>query len=180
MLTVSDHPTKFSPIDAARVALATDPLALSPAQQRVLSIAATMWCRDLSFPTVRALGAQANRAPVTVLNGFDHAVLIHAEVIRVEWAVLQHTWHTVPRATTARVDALLDHALALAMIDRVLLRLPALANAAVLAAGDPKVAARTLAPSAPLYVIASFAERHQPQLDHARERVRDLLLVASE
>lgn len=140
-----------SPVLAARLAREAPVISLTPARQVVLLEAATLWCHDLVFPTARRLAQSVDRAPSTVLNGFETMARIHAEVIRREWDVLRP--YQSSSDLTALVPWLVGHLRALSEIDRAMLRLPSLVDMAV--SVDAARTDRTLA--SPLSVAVSIA-----------------------
>src|SRR4051812_44606720 len=146
---------KFSMVDAGRLALDERPVCRSKARDEILLGAARLWCRDLSAPTVRAIGRAVGRSPTTVLTPFGSAIRLYAEVIRVEWDVLESGWYSPPAENAWRF--LPEHVQTLSNIDRVLFRLPALVHAA-LSGDEARLPARGVdRRSASLYVLAAFA-----------------------
>lgn len=128
--------TKFSPVDAARLALEPSlvPVGRTPRRDRLLRMATSMWCRQLQFPTVRQLVAEGGwTSTSTVTAGFGGLIYLQAEVIRGEWNELER-WSGLPAAD--RTGALVDHAEHLAAMDPACLRLPGLVWSAVTIA-DP-------------------------------------------
>lgn len=147
--------TKFSAVDAARLAL--EPGArfevATPRQRRLLNAAATLWCRDLQFPTVRELGRELRlHSTSSVTAGFGRLIEVQASVIEQEWALLE-VWSAMP--TLRRQVALHEHAEHLVAIDPVLLRLPGLVWSAVESAAPDRVPAE-VGLAAPLHSLAAF------------------------
>ena len=142
--------SKFSPVDAARLAAMSAPRALSVHQEVVVWRAAVLWCRELAFPTARSLAADIGRWPSTVLHGFGHMVEIQAEVIRGERAALAALDHDDP---TTLAENLGVHAATLAAVDPVLVRLPCLVLCA-LAETDVEPVSRAVWRA--VHVMASF------------------------
>jgi hypothetical protein len=146
---------KFSMVDAGRLALDGYPVRRSRTRDEILLGAARLWCRDLSAPTVRAIGGAVGRSPVTVLAPFGSAIRLYAEVIRAEWDVLESGWYSPP--SEQAWCFLREHVQTLAEIDRVLLRLPALVHAALSGEEARLPAGGVDDRSASLYVLAAFA-----------------------
>jgi hypothetical protein len=149
--------TKFSAVDAARLALAGEPLPTvsTTRQRRVARVASTMWCRDLQFPTVRELGRELGlSSSSSVTAGFGRLIDVQAVLIRREWAVLEH-WSALP--PDDRAAALKAHADRLANVDPVRLRLPGLVWSAV-ATADPGRIPTELGVAAPLHALAAFVD----------------------
>lgn len=138
-------PVKFSLIDAARIALVSDPVPSTPARDRTLAAASVMWCRELTIPTVRRLAAEVGRSPVTVLQPFGRLIHIYAEVIRREWAELEAI---AGLESAERSTRLARHVAGLELVDPVLGRLPTLVEAAVVAAQSSTKPALPVAPLA--------------------------------
>lgn len=150
------RPTKMAATEPARLALAMAPLALSRPRATVVRIAGTLWCRDLQFPTVRAIGERAGyRSTSTVLNGFGHLSVLHARVINAEWWRIEAGW--LRRSPADRPAWLVEHATELAWHGPARLRLPALVCSAVVGSGALVVPPSPLT-LAPLYALAAFAD----------------------
>lgn len=121
-----------TPVDGARAAF-DRPRRLTPARLRVVRAAARLWCRDLRFPSVRAIGSAAGlRSPSTVVGGAG-IVDLQAAVIAWEWRQIERGWVAVPPVAAA--GWLADHGRALLADDPTLLRLPGLVVTAVAGAG---------------------------------------------
>lgn len=120
--------TKFSAVDAARLALSAETIEPTPARERTVNAAAVMWCRELAFPTIRRLAAEVGRSPVTVLKPFGRVIDIYAEVIRREWAALETI---ADAAAHERPQQMAEHMAALHRFDPVLVRLPVLVEASI-------------------------------------------------
>ncbi len=148
---------KFTPIDAATVALANPQVAATPGQGRVLVAAAVLWCRHLQFPTARELASELGRSsPSTVLFGFSRLVNVQAALLALEWSRLDLGARSAPAHDG--LAWLCRHAAELHAIDRASLRLPALVWAAVVSADRSQARGRAdLAMS--LHVLAAFADR---------------------
>lgn len=114
-----------------------------------------MWCRELTFPTVRRLAAEIGRSPVTILTPFGRVIDIHAEVIRREWSSLQTIANAAPHLRPQRMA---EHVSALRCFDPGLVRLPAPVEAAIAGAepdGDRR-SAPSLTPSALEWCARSY------------------------
>lgn len=140
---------------AARLARESAPIPLTPARQVVLVEAALLWCQDLVFPTARRLAQSVDRAPSTVLNGFETMVCIHAEIIRREWDVLRS--YQSSSDPTVWVPLLISHVEMLNDVDRALVRL-SLVSTAVSADAVCGDRAPIPALSVALDVAAAFAD----------------------
>lgn len=148
-------PRKFTPVDAARRVFGPPPV-LSPARQRIVECAATLWCRDLAFPTVRELAAAAGRAISTVLNGYDELIEVQSTVLAIEWAKLDAA--TIPGPPLEQVHWMSEHVLELAVVDPDLLRLPSFTVTAMLRA-DPGRRSSPVAGLVPmLHALAALAD----------------------
>ena len=149
---------KYSVVDAAQLALTAAPVRATKATDAIVLGAARVWCRQLSIPTVRAIGAEVGRSPVTVLHPFGGMLELYAEVIRREWDLLTRRWFA-PSPDEAW-SFLEEHALALARECRALLRLPAFVHAAMTSvlARHPDGEDRAVA----LYVVAASAAKATP------------------
>lgn len=167
-MVVTRTKAKFTPVDAARVALATPVVDLTPTRLRVVTRAAAMWCRELQFPTVRQLLAELDRTSLsTPLSGFGHLINVHAAVIALEWSRLRVVVADVDPCR--RIDLLARRAQELVEIDQACLRLPALVWAAVVAA-DPSTARRAGELAALLHALAAFADGCPPPDGRAARR----------
>lgn len=154
---------RFTPVDAARLALATPDRDLTASQRRVVACGAQLWCRQLQFPTVRQIAAQlGRRSPSTVLFGFEGVLGVHAVVIAAEWRQLVQIWRRP--VVTDRVDGLVTHAERLAATDQTSLRLPALVASAI-AAVDPLQVPQSWHLAASLHLLAAVADRPHRRLD---------------
>lgn len=152
--------TPFTAIDAAYVALHREPPNPTPRRARVLEVAARLWCRQLEFPTVRAIaGAMGHTSSSTPLNGFGHMIDVQAGVIRREWDRIESGWISAP--SPARARWLASHVRDLHALHPACLRLPGLVSAAVVAAA-PEEHADLDVTLAPLHALAAFAERPLP------------------
>lgn len=162
--------TKFTPVDAARVALAARPVTLTPSRLRVVLCAATLWCRDLQFPTARQLARALGRSsPSTAVTMFSGLVGVHATVIALEWRRLEQGWMSTVAGDP--IGWLVDHAHELAAIDPACLRLPALVSSAV-ASADRARAALRCDRLAPLHALAALADLSlSPPSRHRLRRV---------
>jgi hypothetical protein len=169
---------KYSMVDAGRLALDLVPIRRSPARDEILLGAARLWCRDLTAPTVRAIGAAVGRSPVTVLTPFGSARHLYAYVIRLEWDLLESGWY-LPRVDEAW-NFLGEHIQTLARVDRALLRLPALVHA-VLSCNAVAPPPRGIDDrSAALYVLAAHATTSAPLdvvLNQLRRIERELVVA---
>lgn len=149
--------TKFSAVDAARLALGGEPhpTVSTTRQRRLVRVASTMWCRDLQFPTVRELGRELGlSSSSSVTAGFGRLIEVQAAVIRREWHLLER-WSALPPGD--RAAALKAHADHLADVDPVRLRLPGLVWSAVATAEPGRIPAEP-GVAAPLHALAAFVE----------------------
>lgn len=149
--------TKFTAVDAARIALADGHLTSSPSEQETRRLRATalMWCRDLQFPTVRKIGTEiglASSSSITV--GFGRLIDLQAAVIGHELEQIEQCRRL---SIQDRANGLVRHADELMAIGRPCLRLPALVWSAVTAA-DPAPAWTSPDLALPLHVLAAFVE----------------------
>jgi hypothetical protein len=158
-MDVSNRPSiKVSPVDAAHRALVAAPVASSTSRDRILSAAELLWCRSAAIPSVRCIGLEAGRSPVTVLAPFGRLVDLYAEVIRRERSLLDEGWfsaHPKARAAFFRL-----HVSDLRARDPVLLRLPGLVLASIAGAGVTLPARMTV----PWYSLAAFASEEELRL----------------
>lgn len=151
---------RFSILDAGRLAASVAPVHRSPARDEILIGAARLWCRDLSPPTVRAIGIAVGRSPVTVLAPFGSMRHLYAHVIREEWSLLDRRWY---RASPGDAwDFLGDHVAQLSSVDRTLLRLPALVHAAISSSPTAAPPADVNSRTAVLYLVAAHATSSAP------------------
>lgn len=149
--------TKFTAVDAARVALAADhPTPLPSAQEaRRLRATALMWSRDLQFPTVRDIGVVLGLTSTSsITEGFGRLIDLHAAVISHELEEITRCWDM---PVERRVDALVGHAANLTVIGSPCLRLPGLVWSAATMA-DPTLSLEYPGLGLPLQVLAAFAE----------------------
>lgn len=150
--------TRFTPVDAARIALAAPPVPLTASQRRVLLASATLWCHQLQFPTVREIAAAIGRtSPSTVLFGFRHLIDVHAAVIATEWRRIETGVSSSgePGDWLAWVGR---HAEELAAVDRACLRLPALVSTAVASTGRSSPV-HHMELAGPLHALAALVDR---------------------
>jgi hypothetical protein len=168
--------TKFTPVDAARLALTAPPIPLTPRRTRLLLIAATVWCREMQFPTVRELAtALGVRSTSTVVNGFAGHLGVQAAVVAHEWTSLREGWFAP--GGVDRAAWLVRHAVDLHRLDPACLRLPGYVCAAVEATGlSGTESPEDLTP--PLHVLAAFAGRSRFDLEPVA--LRRMLLVAAD
>ena len=139
----------------------------------VVDAAATLWCRELAFPTVRALAAHLDRQASTVLNGYEQYIELQAMVIRLEWAALIAGLEAP--APIGRLVFLADHACDLAAHDRALLRLPSFVLTAQLAAHPDAAGSAPARASMALHALASLAD----DTSRLRREEVERVLVAS-
>ena len=121
--------TKVSPVDAARLAVASGVQAVPSSAAAVLAVAELVWCRTLSIPSVRVLAAELGCAPLTILPSRLRLVDVYASVIAREWALLDSGWFSA--APRARPAFFRQHVWSLHARDPVLQRLPGLVLASV-------------------------------------------------
>jgi hypothetical protein len=162
---------KYSMVDAGRLALEVSPIRRSRARDEILLGAARLWCRDLTAPTVRAIGAAVGRSPVTVLGPFRSARHLYAHVIRLEWDLVESGWYLPGREQAWAF--LGDHVEALSSVDRVLLRLPALVHAALSGDSVAPPGGGIDARSSILYLLAAHATTSTP-LDAVLAQLRQI------
>lgn len=155
---------KFSALDAARRANEVTPLAMSPSRERTLHAAASLWCRNLTLPTIRQVAAEAGRSAVTVLAPFDTVLDVYAHVIRLEWQLLRDNWFGAEPAEA--MQFLRVHAIDLGSRDPSLLRLPSLVHAAMVGARPAVCGDADVDRVFPLYALAVGAA-HLPLRDFA-------------
>lgn len=163
--------SRVAPLDAARLALARRPPDESPSP--VEQAAATLWCIDQQLPSVRRMASAAGyRSPSAVVRNGRRAIDVHAAVIGREWAWIADRW--LVASPLERPDRLADHALDLVLLDRSLLRLPALVGAAVVGCGALD---RAPAPASllPLHALAAFAA---PETGPPAERLVNVVAAA--
>ncbi|MEX2557789.1 MAG: hypothetical protein WEB06_19435 [Actinomycetota bacterium] len=161
---------RFTPVDAARVALAAPRVVLTSSQLRVVGVAARTWCQELQFPTVRTIASELGcMSPSTVLSGFPHLIDVQASVIALEWHRLE-VGLSSPEGCDP-VAWLGAHAGELLAIDRACLRLPALVWAAVASAAPSTSRSPDLKVALMLHALAAFADGlpgSPTGLDHVR------------
>jgi len=148
--------TKFTAVEAARLALATDfsPPLLTPALRRRLSMAAMLWCRDLQFPTVRELGTAVGLTSTSSVTAvFGRLIDLQATVIHLEWCRIERL---ALQPADELPDRLVDHARKLVAADGWCLRLPSLVWSAVVTA-DPSHASGRVPLAVALHTMAAMA-----------------------
>lgn len=148
--------TRFTAVDAARVALTRRPVHLTPARTQIMLAATVLWCRTLQFPTIRGIGtASGRRSPSSVVTGFGRAIDIQAAAIRTEWRLIDRGW--LSSSDAERPRWLDEHRRNLVAVDPACLRLPGLVCSSVVASG---LLPRRPAPEllAPLHGLAAFAD----------------------
>lgn len=153
---IPTRPSKFAATAAAAVALRAPAVPSTAIRERNLRSAATLWCRHLQFPTVRAVRDDLGMASAgAVLHGFHRLIDVHAAVIRTEWDLLEHGWFGAD--PDLRTRWLATHAVELAEVDPVLLRLPGLVCSAVFGSG---AASRPVDAGlvVPLHALAALAD----------------------
>lgn len=147
----------FTAVDAACLALNREarPPVLTPNRSRLLLVAATQWCRELQFPTVRAIGREMGwTSTSSVTAGFGRLIDLQAAVIRLEWHRIEGC-PIVP--LDDRVRWIVHHAEQLAAVDPSCLRLPGLVWSAV-ATADPSRVTPMPGLAAPLHALAASTE----------------------
>jgi hypothetical protein len=70
--------------------------------QRVLVAAALLWCRRATWPTVRAIAAQAGVAPSTVLREVGTSVGLHRLLVEIERSAFEHAVEDAEQAGLSR------------------------------------------------------------------------------